>query len=461
MKKFLYIGLTCLVAATTACRKYVEIPAELNRELKYTKDYQALLYNTTTISGSYGYPVYAADDIGSQEAIWQNYITNTSNQANGNAYIWAEALVPFNTDDLDWNNFYSQARICNIVINEVMDSEGGTAAEKQRAQAEALVHRAYIYYTLVNTYAKQYDAATAGTDPGVPLQLENKFFGSLQRASVQTVYNQLAADLKTALPALPGVPDVNTNPSQAAVYAMLSRVYLNMRNFTEASRFADSTLKLKSTLLDLNSYYPYPSANVFPGRVKDPECILYKGKSFSFGLPLTDEVLALLGTKDLRYQVYTAPGSAIANGNSNFATTRGYRRHTFGDEGINTGLGVPETMLIKAECEARAGHADNAITILNTLRKKRFTTADYADLVATTPAAALETVVKERRIELMANGTRWFDQRRLAKDPGMVPTVTRNFKGAVYTLAPGSNRYVFPIADKYITYNPEITQNPR
>ncbi len=118
-------------------------------------------------------------------------------------------------------------------------------------------------------------------------------------------------------------------------------------------------------------------------------------------------------------------------------------------------------MLIKAECEARAGNTSVAVGLLNDLRKKRFKPADYKVLTAATADAAMHLVVDEREREFMGRGFRWFDQKRLSKDAGLIPTITRVFKGATYTLEPGSNRYTYAIADKYIQLNPEIKQNPR
>jgi hypothetical protein len=148
---------------------------------------------------------------------------------------------------------YKAMYIINTVITEVMASEGGTDAQKHKAYAEALVHRAFLYYTLVNIYAKQYDPATAKTDPGVPVLLDNKFFTSLKRWPVAAVYDQIVKDLQDALPDLPALPDVVTNPSQAAAFSILSKMYLNKREFPDAKRFADSALKLKSSLIDRNT----------------------------------------------------------------------------------------------------------------------------------------------------------------------------------------------------------------
>ena len=52
-----------------------------------------------------------------------------------------------------------------------------------------------------------------------------------------------------------------------------------------------------------------------------------------------------------------------------------------------------------------------------------------------------------------------MDQRRLADDANYpTPTVTRDFVGTTYTLAPGDARYTFPMGELYLVENPEIGQ---
>lgn len=456
MKKLLYIGIVYALISSASCRKFVEIPAENVRELKYTKDYQGLLLNNSGMIGkTYTYPILSSDEVWTDDIRWQNGL----NVVLGYAYQWAPKLFGFEEEDGDWSMMYRAMFTLNTVITEVMDSEGGSEQEKRTAHAQALVHRAYLYFTLVNIYAKQYDAATAATDPGVPVLLDNRLFSSLQRKPVAEVYDQIVKDLQEALPLLPDRPDNVTNPSKGAVYSILARVYLHKREFAEAKRNAELTLGLKNSLIDLNLFAD--STTYYPTKVNDPECIFSKVENISLQpFPLSNELVDLLGPKDLRYVVYTKPGTEIQASNY---TNRGYMRHRIISQGIYTGTSVPEMMLIKAECEARAGNATAAIDVLNSLRKKRFTPADYAGLPVTSADDALREVINERRRELMGSGMRWFDQRRLQKDPSFnfVKSVTRDFKGTTYTLEPGSNRYVFAIADKYIQLNPEIEQNPR
>jgi hypothetical protein len=456
MKHILYISLACFVLGITACRKYVEIPALNVKELKNTKDYQALLNNGSgLIEKAYYYPVWSSDDAGSDNLTWQN----AQIPVNGYAYTWAPKFYSDLEDDRDWADMYKTMYTLNSIITDVMQSEGGTEAEKRNAYTQAQVHRAFLYLTLVNIYAKQYDSATAATDPGVPVLLNSSLFSSLKRWPVADVYGQILKDLQEALPNLPDQPDNVTYPAKGAAYAILAKTYLDMRAFSNAKLYADSALQLKSTLIDLNAYIT--NVTSFPHKINDPEIILSKvTDQIPLSVPLSTELVTLLGTKDLRYQVYTKDGVSIPPANY---TNRGYMKHRILNEGTFVGPGVPEMMLIKAECEARAGNASVAVSILNTLRKKRFTPTDYADLTATTGADALKLVIDERRRELMGTGARWFDQRRLQLDAGanFIRPVTRIFKGVTYTLPLGSNLYVYAIGDKYIKLNPEIEQNPR
>ncbi|MBO9661064.1 MAG: RagB/SusD family nutrient uptake outer membrane protein, partial [Chitinophagaceae bacterium] len=140
---------------------------------------------------------------------------------------------------------------------------------------------------------------------------------------------------------------------------------------------------------------------------------------------------------------------------------RAFIKDKITNDGLVIGPTVPEVMLSKAEALARQGNASEAMNVVNALRKNRFMPAEYVPFTASTPADALNKVIEERRRELCGTGLRWFDQKRLNKEAAFATTVTRRFDGADYTLLPNSNRYVYPIAKKYILLNPEIEQNPK
>jgi hypothetical protein len=454
MKKIIYIIFAVGLLSVSACRKYVEIPPEQTKILSNTADYLQLMYNSFEMEKGYFYPVFSGDDVGSPETTWQNGLQAPL----ANAHIWGEKNFGANEEDLDWQIAYRNIFIYNTVVDGIMGSNGSDD-EKQLGKSYALVHRAFSYFTLVSIYAKQYNAATATTDPGVPLLLEPKFLGDLTRASVQTVYDQVIADLTNAIPALRNLPDFPSNPSKASAYALLSRVYLHKRDFVQAERYADLSLALQSTLLDLNVYKT--GAPAFPTKVNNPEELLIKRTIQYPVVPLSADAENMYDkTNDIRYTLLTAPGASFQG--TTFTVSRGYNKSRLTNDGGYVGPSVPEVMLIKAECQARANNVGGALTSLNNLRKKRYNNAvPYVDLVAGTADQALHLVIDERKRELVARGFRWFDQRRLRQDPGFIGTVTRVFRGSTYTLEPNSNRYTYAIADKYVQLNPEITQNPR
>lgn len=454
MKKYLYIFI--LLALTfQGCRKYVEIEQPGVRTFKYTRDYRYIMDNNGELEGSYGYPIISGDDTEITDPTRQNNIGDIL----ANVYTWKEKHLSEIQGDVDWERLYKIIYTCNEVLGGVMDSQEGTDVEKKKIYAEALVQRAISYFTLVNIYGKQYQALSSSTDLGVPLLLTSNLYTPLKRASVAEVYNQMLTDLNKAIPSLPGVADYNTRPAKVSGYALLARVHLNMRNFPKAELYADSALALQNTLLDLKNYKTAPGT--IPRRLLDPEVMLSKIVNGSYtGIPISQQTLDLLGTLDMRYVLFTNTRGAYGNLFSTAFTGRAYWRYFLNSEFvITTGPSVPEMMLIKAECRARATDASGAMTLVNNLRAKRFET--LSPLTAADATVALRIVVEERNREFFGKGFRWFDQKRLNVDAAFAVTKTREFKGVTYTLAPNSNRYAYPIGDKYILLNPELEQNPR
>ncbi|HSC38618.1 MAG TPA: RagB/SusD family nutrient uptake outer membrane protein, partial [Chitinophagaceae bacterium] len=370
---------------------------------------------------------------------------------------------PFYVDlqvDYDWSVAYQNIYIFNTVINGVQDSKGGDQTLKNTVYAEALVHRAFTYFTLVNLYSKAYNASTAANDMGVPVLLEAKLFVDLTRPSVQKVYDQILSDLQTALPLLPVKQDVNFRPSKAAAYALLAKTHLFMRHFNEASAFADSSLALSSDLNDYKNFVATTPFN-FPSQYLDKEVLFRKIPRLTLNtIQLSPSLLNLLGTADLRYKLFVKSG----NNFSPAFTGSGYwprDKYSGGyPDKVAVGLTVSETWLIKAECLARTGKGSDALTILNNFRKMRFATADYTSLTAASDAEALALVINERRLEFFGSGLRWLDQRRLSLDPQFAQSYTRVFDNVTYKLDPNSNQYVFPLANLLIAQSPEMQQNP-
>ncbi|MFL9484359.1 RagB/SusD family nutrient uptake outer membrane protein [Chitinophagaceae bacterium LWZ2-11] len=457
MKQYqLYIILFCIIFLAS-CKKYIEdTPANAVRTLTTTDDYRLLTNNTNNVEVSlYTFPVLSGVDIYFSDTTYQNNFGTYYTPI----YTWAAKYYDAGSSDLNWEGPYGKIYTFNTVINGVMNSTGGTDSVKREIMAEAMLHRSFSYWALVNCYGKQFDSSTAATDLGVPVLLTPDLTANLTRASIKTVYDQIINDTKTAIRYLPALNSYNPYPSKLAGYALLSRIYLFTRNFTAASAYADSALLLKNNIADYNGYISGTTLS-YPARINDPEIILSKQQTGSFSpLQINPDLVALLGTTDLRYQLFTRSGT---NYSSTWKPdTRIYWRTQYTYEANNIGLTTPELYLIKAECLARSGDLSNALSYLNTLRRNRYAPANYAAVTASSVNDALTLIVNERKKEFFGRGFVWFDQKRLNKDAAFAQTVSRVFQNTTYTLAPNGNLYVYPIGDKYIAFNPEIVQNPR
>jgi tetratricopeptide (TPR) repeat protein len=386
-----------------------------------------------------------------------------------NAYCWLPVIFPAtssNYQDNDWVGLYNSVTYANIVIQEVPNITDSGAAARSELIAEALVHRADAYLQLVNSYAKPYVDATAGSDLGVPLVLKETTTQSLTRASVKAVYDQVVSDLRTAVPSLPAVQQYNFLPTRGSAYAELARCYLYMNRYDSANAYADSALGQNSFLFNLGGITTF-SSSTYPLQMNDKEIYLSKSSMYSYTgytpyvFRLSDTLLHVLDTSDQRYKLFTTSASTISYGSyTDDPNGRFYYRERETYETRNVGPTVPEMMLIKAEYYARSGDAASAMTWVNKLRMTRFTPAAYVALTASSADDALVKVLQEREREFFCRMLRWWDMRRLKADPRFQETVVRNFGGTTYTLAPSGNRYVFQISPYNIKLNPEIQQNP-
>jgi len=440
-----------------SCKKYVEVQPKGRITPTTVSDYQLLLNNTTIWNASFGTNDFLTDDIEITDAA---LLTQISSREIYNIYQFSDYYYQVSQDDPEWNLFYKQIYTANVIIEGLPTAGSGSDAQKQEMTAEAKVHRAYAYLCLVNQYAKHYDLS-ADSSLGVSLLLNPTYTQNLKRESVKNIYTQILSDLNSSLSVLPSLPSNKAAPSQAAAYALLARTYLYMGDYANALTNANQSLALQSTLLNLNNY---PTTGTLPGFAlplaqNTPEVILLKACASQYTdvpLGLSAELLQLLGTKDLRYILYSYNGPDLGT-----AATGRYFAYFAPLEPRNEGPTVGEMMLIKAECLARMQQGQNGLSVVNTLRQARFKPSEYTALTAPDDATALLLILQERRKELFGRGFRLFDLKRLNLNTTMSKIVSHPFGNQTLTLAPGSNRYIYPIPQSVIGANPEIVQNPR
>ncbi len=441
-----------LILGNFSCKKYLDQKPDKKLVVPTTiQDAQALLDNTRTMSIIYP---SAGELSGDDYYVLPDDWTSANTTTERNCYIWGRDV--FNDyDHNDWSGPYLAVYFSNIILDALKENDftGGSVSDNANIKGQALLFRSYAFYSLLEIFAKQYDAATASTDLGIALRLSSDFNEPTTRETVQTCYTQLINDAKESIALLPAVQPVLTRPSKAAAEGFLARVFLSMSKFNEALPYADSALQLNNTLidyntLDSNSYAPFQRYNP---EVLFHTLLIVRGLLFPPTQKVDSTLYQSYNTEDLRRSMFFQ-----ANGDGTYSFKGSYD----GSIILFGGIATDELYLVRAECYARMDNAAAAMRELNTLLVHRWKTGTFVPLVAVDSREALNIILGERRKELIFRGLRWQDLKRLNMEPAYAKTITRNIAGEVYTLPPNDNRYVLPIPDGIIRLT-GMPQNPR
>lgn len=476
---------TCLF--TSSCNGWLDVkPKGYTIPEKYN-DYALLLNSSSLQSALYTYPLYITDDLllaNDGEGL-SNFQFKGLNDAQRNLYTFqhGQVFTPGNNDAI-WEDSYSRIFTFNAVINNVMATTDATELAKGKVKGEALVGRAFEYLNLVNCYAKHYDKSTASTDYGVPLVLSEEVGSgsSYVRNTVEEVYNQIESDLTAAVPLLPTVVPNSYHPTQSIAYAFLARMYLYKGEYAKALTNANEALKINKELLDYTQYKTIDGTQwgrivlssdedkTFPDESKSIENIytrqFWGANNLFWSVCASKDLLSTFGTdlpsgaEDMRLKLFFCDGKM--DGGGGFQYFPGFQMYA---PYINVccGFSTPEILLIAAECEARIGSVDNALTLLNTLRDKRIkNNVHYTKTADMTKEKVLKMVIDERRREFVFNGiTRLVDLKRLNRESWFAKKIVHSADGETWELPANDPRYIMPIPSTVLEYNPDIPQYER
>ncbi|WP_029274408.1 RagB/SusD family nutrient uptake outer membrane protein [Pedobacter borealis] len=442
MKNKHIILLILVVLACSSCKKFLDVKPKGVILPEKVEDYEAIL-NSPSLTKTFSINLLDFTD----DNLNTFTVTATSPAANG--YYWRPILTVDELLSPDvWGSAYRSIYSANAIINGVPTATKGTDAQKLSITGEALVIRANCYLELLTVFAKAYNPATAGTDPGLPLVTSTDVNDKVPaRSSLKATLDEIIGNVTTAIPALPSSNVNRYRVTKYVAYGLLTRIYLYMADFVDAKKYNDLALTGPHTLLNYNSY-TLPTG--FPVYELSPEVLWQRASvngSPNFMLYSTD-LKSYFDSNDLRYELST------------ITTVNGLGRTPFPGE-YNFGITFPEMYLTKAELLAREGKFNEAMYIVNMLRKNRIKTAAYVDQTATTGEEALVKVLAERRREGAYSGLRWFDMKRLDQE-GRMPEVKRINQTSLaveVTLAPKSPNYTFEIPTRVKLFNPNMQLN--
>jgi tetratricopeptide (TPR) repeat protein len=450
MKKILVI--ISLLYIFCGCKKYLDGKPDLKLQIPNTVqslqsmlDYENLFNLNTAATGE-----VSADNYYVTDAVW----AALTNQASKNMYTWEDDITLQDSPN-PWGRTYDAINVANVVLENIAAITPSFIEQSQwqNVKGSALLYRAKFLLSAVGIWAKQYDAAAAATDPGIPVRLNSDFNIPSVRSTVKESYERVLKDLYESIPLLPATPAHVMRPSKAGAYGLLARTYLMMRIYDSAAIYCDKCLAINSSLMNYNTINA-SLANPFP--LFNSEVIMH----FQMGTPTilsntrarVDSILyKSYAANDLRKTLFF-----IDNLNGSF----GFRGSYSQSANLFSGIATDEMYLVKAECLARAGNTTEALKTLNTLMITRWKTNTFVPFTAPDAQAALALILQERRKELIFRDLRWTDLKRLNKEDAFKTTIMRKLNGAGFILQPNENRYALPIPATVIQLT-GMQQNPR
>ncbi len=457
-----YLFLCTMTLLMLACQKYLDKKPDDSLILPTTLgDYNSILEDNAKFQNLYP----ATGDMGGDEYYIDSSYFLTLSSENRAIHTWASDIEQV-TITSDWRKVYATIYGSNIVLDGLKKIEATTPADMQLKAnliGRALFIRAFGFYCMEEGYGQPYKMTTNAIDLGIPLRLSTDLTAKSTRATVKEVFEQILIDLKQSAQNLPVSTLYLNYPTKAAAYGLLARVCLTMQDYAQAGKYADSSLQLKSSLVDYNTLST-TSTSPFTASAPDFPEVLYSSSLgtttlFSSGNSnqrIDSVLLNSYVANDLRKTLFFR---------LNTTSNTYYFKAKYVSYNFSNGPCIDEMYLIRAECNARAGNTTAAMKDLNDLLKTRWKkntngTTTYVDLIASSANDALVKVISERRKELCFRGLRWIDLRRLNQDPQFAVTLKRVLSGVTYTLAPNDPKYALPIPQTEIDYS-GIPQNKR
>ncbi len=397
----------------------------------------------------------SADNFYMPYPFWRNLIIKERN-----AYIWlAETFDGLTGDIGDWNSPYKQVFYANVILESLskIPVTANNESNWKAIKGAALFARSHAFYQVAQVFAPIYSTNANDDKWGIPLRLVPGVDEKSVRSTLQQTYAQIVGDLQEASSLLPAaIPAKNRNrSSRPAAFALLARTCLSMDNYSLAKTYADSCLKLYNTLIKydtLNTQLSNPFNSLNAETIYQSRFIttnVLRARTVSNCI-VDSNLYRSYAPNDLRSIIFFQPNP----GNGNINPKASYN----GTNQLFTGLATDEVYLIRAECLARMGQVQEAMTDLNTLLVNRWRANSFKPLTAANAEDALRVILIERRKELPFRGLRWTDLRRLNKSGANI--ILRRQLDQPYQLTPGDPRYTLLLPPDVINLS-GMTQNPR
>ena len=253
----IFITLTAIILLVSGCSKKLDVlPTQsVDESLVFTSDANikaALNGAYDAASGAYllgGNMQMYSELLGADgEITW----VGTFNQPDE---IYNKSMLTNNSFIRD--TYLEGYRVINICNNIIASINIVNASDRDNVKGQALFLRGMMYFELVKLYAKPFSAGSTTSNPGLQLVTAPTLNGQITtannvaRSTVQQTYDQIVNDLTAAKTIIHG--EAGVYGSEYSVSAVLSRVYLQMGDFSGARNEANNVIENSGATLE-NAY---------------------------------------------------------------------------------------------------------------------------------------------------------------------------------------------------------------
>jgi starch-binding outer membrane protein, SusD/RagB family len=463
--------LSTVVFCSHSCKKFIQVDSPLT-SISGSAIYATDAGASSVLTGLYAnmasgnYPFATGlNSISIQCGLSADELTLFSGSSNANLKAQYRNALTNTTYPPFWSNLFQFVLTINSAVEGISSSQTITQPVKRQLLGEAKFMRAFCYFYLVNLYG----------DVPFTTRSDWRYNSSVDRTQQQEVWENIVADLIEAKDSLSGnyldayatnVTSERVRPTKWAAYALLARVYLYLKDYTNAEIQSDLVIKngTKFSLVGLGDIFKKNSLEtiwqvqpVIANRnTEDARVLLLTGAPNS-SKPFTLSTF-LLNSFEINDGRYTNWIGLRTVGSNKYYYPNKYKVEAITATNPPTApseylmvLRLGEQYLIRAESRAMLNKLSESTNDLNFIRAR----SGLPPTAATDQDSLLSTIFHERQIELFTEwGHRWLDLKRTNKANSTMTIVTPSKGGAWNSSA---QLYPIPLGD--IESNPNLVQN--
>jgi tetratricopeptide (TPR) repeat protein len=475
MKKVIFL-LLIFLAGLMSCNDFLELAPEyqINEKSFYkdANDYKTALIGIYAILQS----VHNVNVLYINEHLTDNCITRGYGGEAGEALMTLTA--DYNRSQQAWTNFYDIIANSNNILDRIDGTEMESSVRDQ-IKGEVYFLRAYSYFYLVRLFGDLPIITSAFRSPDEIAAFD------MTRKPVSEVYTLIEEDLKTSYELLQNSTETSkAKASAGAAQTLLGKVYLTKHQYADAESILKQVIENTGYNYDLMDDYgvlftnnndnlqesvfeiKYISGNVGEGNNFASEigpalfniALFPNNMNASGNLVPTQDMFDAYEEGDLRKAVSVSDSVPLTNGEWEiYVWGKKFVDFTVGvagDGGINwTCLRYADVLLMYAEALNELNQTDNALTYINMVRDR----ADLDPLNGLTKEECVIALEKERRVEFLYEGHRWFDLIRT----GRFKTVMNAYFAKIgFTYTVEDHKLLLPIPERETDIDDNLVQNP-